>query len=166
MRPSHLDSRAKKTYRDDHETPDEIIQAVRKIFGPIAVDLASSPEANRSILAWCYYSKENPCPDDFLCCDGTVIWCNPPGPGKKVQAFWKIFKRAYEVKYAEGAFLLFNMDHWRQLEPPLPGFGYFVTILKKRLKFKGNKNGASFPSALITTKHPFGCGLSGQVVRW
>lgn len=143
----HHKSRASGTYRDDWPTPEHLIQSVHGIFGRIDIDLASSAASNVLVGAKDYYSRLDPCPDHIRVPQGSVLWCNPPGPGSEVKRFWRIWCRAIRVYEACGAFLIYNIDHWRSLERP-PTILWAIP-LPKRLKFEGAKHGAAWSSALV-----------------
>jgi hypothetical protein len=153
MRPPTLDSRAKGTYRDDHGTPDWLLEVVRGMHaGKIHIDLASSFEDNERVGADVFYSVENPCPP-AINIEGLVgranIYCNPPGPAKKVKWFWDVWKDAVG-NGLEGSFLVFSIDHLRLLSPSRYD-DLYVCVIRKRLVFHGQTMTLSVGSALIST---------------
>lgn len=152
-RPPQLTSQARGTYRDDHGTPDWVLDLHRSIHGPtIHQDLASNPQAQLKIQAEAFYTEDVPCPRYLNTLPGEVVWCNPPGPARKVREFWDIWCHCMS-QGSRGSFLLFSVDHMRLLQklPPRP---VFVGFLRKRLTFEGNTNSAAIGSALVTTHAP------------
>lgn len=150
------------TYSDAWGTPQEILFLVHDLFGDIDVDLASSPEHNKRIGARSFFSESNPCPKGLVCKPGLVLWCNPPGPCKRVKEFWEIWCWNISIG-CRGAFLVFSGDHLRQLEHP--GFPLWVVALRKRLRFVGAKGGANFPSYLILSERP-SIEVPGHLMEW
>jgi hypothetical protein len=146
-RPPTLTSRARGTYRDDHQTPDWVLDIHRKIFGShIDLDLASSDEANNRIQAVRYYTRDRPCPLDPVVWGGNVVWCNPPGPCKSVMRFWDAW--CYCLSHgARGSFLAFSVDHLRLLRNP--GFILWVGLLHRRVAYVGQTQTLAVGSALI-----------------
>jgi len=139
-------SRKRGTYSDSWGTPAEILDLIRVLYGPITHDLASNEQANRLVRAYRYWSVSDRCPLKPTLIPSAVVWCNPPGPGKQVKYFWQAWLHCIE-QGASGGFLIFKQDHWRQLPPPpspLP-----CVVLRKRLKFVGAPQAASFPSTLV-----------------
>lgn len=145
QQPAHHTSQQRGTMRDDWGTPEWVLDIVRGIYGPITHDLASNDEANQLVGAKWYWTRENPCPLHPPTEPEDVVWCNPPGPCAMVEHFWRIWWRCVGLG---GGFLVFNLDHLRQL--PAPPQTATVLILRKRLRFVGASQGASFPSALVS----------------
>lgn len=159
-RPPHLTSKQRGTYRDDHGTPQWLCDTVRQAMRmPCAFDPASSVEANKLVGAAHYLTREDDAincawPDPSECVFG-YSWCNPPGPGGLTRQFWSLWR---EWLKTPGAFLFYQIDHMRHgtrpkvkiLRPKIPTG---VVLLYKRLKFHGQKNQASWPSALVVS-HP------------
>jgi len=140
---------------NDWGTPSEIIDLIRDLYGDINIDLASSEIHNKRIGAELSFTEAHPCLEnlpDLLAQDPAsyTVWCNPPGPGKEVKRFWNIWCRCMCSPNVSGGFLIYNIDHWRQL--PQPTNFMYAVILNKRLKFVGAAHGASFASVLIL--HP------------
>jgi hypothetical protein len=112
------------------------------------IDLASNVEANKTIRARRFYSLKNPCPNDVHPLSGQLVWCNPPGPVGEVRRFWNIWRRA--VRYSGcGAFLIFNLDHWRTLSRPDLEEVFYVGIWPWRLRFVGAPSQYNHPSAVV-----------------
>lgn len=151
-RPPTLTSRTRGTYRDDHGTPDWILNLHRAIHGPVIdLDLASNSVDQERIRARRFYSRKAPCPDRPPISSGDIVWCNPPGPSKEVVRFWRIWCDCIE-RGAAGAFLVFSVDHVRMLGQP--HVECWVGFLRRRPKFLGNTSSATIGAALITTKPP------------
>lgn len=145
MRPPHLTSTERGTYYDSWGTPDWILDTVR-LAGPIGVDLASSPEANEHVRAEAFVTDiDNHTIPPLR--DGSVVFCNPPGPGKRVHTFWDRFT-SYVGGDKLGAFLFFNLDHVRKARD-LESF--HLMIARRRIKYRGAPSSCSFPSALVVT---------------
>ena len=169
--PPHLTSRARGTYGDDRRTPAFVLDAVRRAAGVknVFLDLASSDAANESVRALHYYTADKPCPALQSAPQrsqaGRLVWCNPPGPVAHVQWFWAAWN-AYVARGALGAFLLFNIDHWRQVTAPTVAAE--VVVVRRRLPFTGpgcSGAGASFASALVCAGFSAPRDL-GHVVSW
>jgi len=160
---AHHTSKRRGTWSAEHGTPEHVIELVRRIFGRIDVDLASSMVFNEIVRAACFYSRMLPCPDDLdadYLQKPTVIYCNPPGPSGEVKRFFDIWQRATKQPN-HGAFLIYNIDHWRMLRPTRP---LWALMFDKRLRFIGAQHQANFGSVLITTKKP-PKGF-GHIFRW
>jgi len=145
---AHLTSIARGTYSSNWGTSVETIAAVIDAFGTIDLDLCSSAEHNKTVGARAWYSEERPCPEAPEILLGDVVYCNPPGPSVFVKDFWRIWLGCLS-RGAVGAFLVFNADTARGLEPPA---GLYGTLLRKRQRFVGAPSSASFPSLMVSTK--------------
>ena len=151
------------TYQSTWGTPQHILEIVRDHFGAeISLDLASSEEANKIVKAKRFYSAEKPCPLAPGVGLDEMVWCNPPGPCWAVKEFWDAWVSCVQ-RSARGGFLIFAIDHLRQLPaPPMP---LPVIMLRKRIRFVGAPGGANFASALVlsggtpTNQH-------GHVMTW
>lgn len=143
-------SRKRGTYRDDHGTPDWVLDLHRATFDKIDIDLASNAIDQMRIGARIWYSAQKPCPAK-LAFDvaGRVVWCNPPGPSAGVIWFWKTWCDCIR-RGAEGSFLVFSIDHVRMLQNESDVLLH-ATFLP-RLKFTGNKQQAAIASVLVSTK--------------
>jgi hypothetical protein len=155
---AHLTSIARGTYSSNWGTPAETIAAVIGAFGTIDLDLCSSSEHNKIVGARAWYSEGHPCPEEPDVLPGDVVWCNPPGPSHFVKDFWKVWLGCLS-RGAVGAFLIFNADTARGLEPPK---GLYGVLLRRRQRFVGAPSSASFPSLMVSTK-PVALGC---VWRW
>jgi hypothetical protein len=166
---AHHTSKKRGTWSAEHGTPEHVIELVHRMFGHIDVDLASSMVFNKMIGAGGIFTKESPCPGDLDAgsFNGAIIYCNPPGPSTEVKRFFDIWQRTTRPRDSlifrpnHGAFLIYNIDHWRMLQPTRP---LWVLMFAKRLKFVGAKHQANFGSVLITTKKPpegF-----GHILKW
>jgi hypothetical protein len=146
---AHHTSIQRGTYQSTWGTPIEIINLVRVLYGDIYLDLCTNEEHNKTVGAQTYYTATDPCPKVPLCPPDKVVYCNPPGPAWCVREFWLAWLNCVSRcgSGAVGAFLIFNLDHWRQIGAPprqMP-----VVVLRKRLAFMGARDTASFPSALV-----------------
>lgn len=157
---AHHTSRKRGTWSAEHGTPEHVIALVYRMFGRIDCDLASSDKFNESVGAVWYFTKKIRCPGTVVTVEPTVVYCNPPGPSKNVIWFFDVWQNVTR-RPNSGAFLIYNIDHWRMLQPTRP---LWALMFEKRLKFIGEENGASFSSVLITTKKP--PTGHGHVFRW
>ena len=149
---------------DDWGTPSDVLDFVRRVFeDEIAVDLASNAKANETVRAARWYSLERPCPDRPVVRLGELVWCNPPGPVENVRLFFQRWERAVNESKA-GAFLVFNLDHFRSLESERPW--YKVVICRKRLKFVGAPSQYNHPSGLIFAGRSHISDDLGTVLSW
>lgn len=149
MQPTDHTSRERGTYSDSWGTPAWIIDLVRETYGGIAIDMASNATAQATVQAterW--YSADDPCPAQLAPPPDGAIYCNPPGPCKRAVKFWRTWCDVVELG-ARGAFLIFKQDHWRQLTAP--PIDLVCVVFRRRLKFAGAGQGASFPSTLVLT---------------
>jgi len=148
---------------DTWGTPEEVLDIVRGTFGGITLDLASSAEANKLVRAPKYYSETQPCPEEPPS-SGEIVWCNPPGPVEKVRWFWLVWMWCVS-QGAEGAFLIFNLDHWRTLaKPDASGPPLYVSLPRSRLRFVGAPAQYNHPSGIVSTKSLWH--FDGNVARW
>jgi len=154
---AHHTSIARGTYSSEWGTPPEIVEVVRTAFGCIDYDLASSEEHNRIVKAGIYFTKKDPLKNVNNLAPG-MIYCNPPGPSELVLHFWVQWQVCVSLCGWQGAFLLFNIDHWRML--PRPTFHTKALLLRRRLRFVGAKHQANFSSMLFFAgaKAPTGWG--------
>ena len=143
---------------DDWGTPREVVDMVRSTLGDIDIDLASSEKHNKVVGAYKYYSIDDPCPEVTWTVPTT--FCNPPGPVANVRWFWDVWCNTLAPGRG-GAFLIFQIDHWRTL--PAPPRDLWCLLWPKRLKFVGAKDGANFSSVLVLTKKPQ---IDANVVLW
>jgi phage N-6-adenine-methyltransferase len=130
--------------RDDWETPDALFDALHEEF-KFTIDIAASEE-NRKLVN---YRSEGSLAEQW---PGRV-WCNPPY-GRGVH-HW--MERAYLSTWhgdAEIVVMLLaartDTKGWHQWVFP---FADEIRFLQGRVKFKGAKNAAPFPSALVVWKH-------------
>ena len=155
VRPPHLETMTTR-YNCNHGTPGWILNIVRDEFGPITIDLASSRHHNVRVQAEHFFSEDDPCPYELdlvttypLNDPRAPVFNNPPGPAYSVQWFFDVWLGCIN-QGAQGGFLFFNMDQMRRCEP----FTYrelVVLAFRDRVKYIGNRGGASFPSALVLT---------------
>lgn len=144
---AHHTSIRRGTYQSTWGTPAWVIGLVIDACGHIDLDLASNAEAQKIVQAKRYYSIEDPCPLEPPVSAGEVVYCNPPGPSSGTKEFWAAWLSCLK-RGARGAYLFFNIDHARQIEK-LYDQALPVIMLRKRLRFVGAKQGATFPSALV-----------------
>lgn len=130
-----------RSQKHDWETPDDLLVRVRNVFGGvIACDPATSPENPTRALQ--FFTEE----DNGLDKSWSNHWfCNPPY-GKSL-GVWS-YKIAAEAEYVEGIALVpsrTDTKWFRTMFEHADG----VCFLHGRLKFKGAKDPAPFPSALF-----------------
>ena len=141
----HHANAAKWPTKADWGTPGWLVRAAEKALGidRLDVDLCSSDEANKTVLARRYGTAEKP----VIVTRRDVVWCNLPSPwgtsGKPGPAskFWTQFQTAHR-----GAFLFFNEDYMRHVTLRI---GDVVCILRKSVKYVGAIGGATFTSVLL-----------------
>lgn len=152
MRPPHHTSRKRGTISNDWGTPEWVLDLVRIVCdGEITEDLASSPGHNERVRAQRYFvAGSSKAIGTYQPTPKSVVWCNPPGPCSRVKIFWARWLEF--TPPGNGAFLIYNLDHWRQL--PAPPTPMHVLVLQKRIKFVGATSSASFPSAIVWAKMP------------
>ena len=156
-KPPHLSTK-QESYNYDHGTPGWILNIVRREFPfEVLIDLASSQEHNHRIWANHFFSEENPCPYEFEMISGLsflpvtkwLVFCNPPDPAYSVHWFFDVWLNCIN-QGADGAFLFFNVDQMRRVEP-MTYRELTVLLFHDRVRYIGNRGGASFPSALVLT---------------
>ena len=126
----------------EHYTPEFIADRVRLVMGGIHLDPASCHEANLTVRATRYFSKD----DDGLSRPWTgSVFCNPPGDksGKLIQKFWrKLHQHVCMGDVEQFTWLAFNVSHLRTLQTP----GVIADLLEEcdvcvpssRIRFTGN----------------------------
>ena len=92
---------------EEFYTPGQYVEAARRVLGSIDLDPGSCPEANATVRAAKFYSRE----DDGLNqpWHGNV-WCNPPYGGKAGQ-FVKKLVQEYQAGHVTSAIVLLNAYH-------------------------------------------------------
>lgn len=143
----HLNTKANDLdYKNDWGTPNYIIDIALHALAidQFDLDLASNAEHNERIRAKQFCTNIDP--TTWRHTTGSV-WCNPPGPAKRVQQFWTLLQQS---TIRRAAFLFFNVDHMRKMSLDDVEFDRWTMILlRKRVKYIGALSGASFPSALL-----------------
>lgn len=143
-KPPHMTSTARGTYSDDRGTPDWLVHRVKNAYGRrIGFDPATSLKHNDRLCARLFYTDAGEQLDYPYLNDDEMGWCNPPGPGKLVHAFWD---RWIDWGWPAKAFLFFNVDHMRKATPPPRPTP--VLLLGKRVKYVGCDGTAPTPSAV------------------
>jgi hypothetical protein len=123
-------------------TPKHIIDMVLEVFPHIDLDPFSSEEANQTVGAYVYLTKE----DDALSVswdrfDCEYVFVNPPGPVKGNKSSRGVVRKAWEKTVKECSFAIwigFSLEQLATLqdanESPLD---FTTVILRKRLHFIG-----------------------------
>jgi len=137
-----------RSTKTDHLTPDSILELVRS-FAPIELDPCTSKENPTRAK----YIRTRECSPDGLETawhefDG-LVYVNPPYGRRKGQRCKEWVDKAIS-EYQQGAEIIMLLPartdtQWFQLAM-LHGFVLFV---RGRITFKGQSNGAPFPSALV-----------------
>ena len=130
--------------RDNHGTPEKLFADLHHEFR-FTVDLAA--EDGNALLKR-YYTKEN----DSLVKDwrGENGYCNPPYDTKSITAFVKKAHETWSESPGVGVFLLpakTDQKWWHDYVWQKERVE--VRFLRGRLKFKGEKNGATFASCVV-----------------
>lgn len=129
---------------DEHNTPDYLVEAARKVMGSIDLDPMSNELANKTVKAKTYYTKE----DDGLEKEwfGNV-WLNPPFSLSKL-AIPKLIN-SYEKGEVTQAVLLVKSDVSTKKYKLL--YSYPFCELDRRVKFESNNTtqGSPFPVVLF-----------------
>jgi phage N-6-adenine-methyltransferase len=132
-----------KNEKNDWETPDELFDDLDKIY-KFDFDLACT-EFNCKTERGIHFPEFNSLGVDWHGLDGQWLWLNPPYDDLKT---W-IHKCHHEAQ--EGAKIIAlitarpDTKIWQEIIFP----HYEFKFLKGRLKFKGAKDPAPFPSALV-----------------
>ena len=147
-------------------TPDEVVNFAKDALGieRFDCDMATHKRwmggAIGALPRDCY-TLERPCPKELPRSKYSRVWCNPPAGVEAVRSFWGTWCEAL-THSAQGAFLIYQIDHWRSLPPP--PVNTWCLIWPKRLKFVGASCQANFSSVLVLTAPPeIG---HGNVVEW
>jgi phage N-6-adenine-methyltransferase len=86
-------------------TPDEYLDAARRVMGEFDLDPASNPVANERVRAGVFYTAE----DDGLAKDWSgVVWMNPPYESSLVDKFAKKLADSYSAGDVTAAVVLVN----------------------------------------------------------
>ncbi|MBQ7886418.1 MAG: adenine methyltransferase [Clostridia bacterium] len=134
----------------DWETPDELFEELNREFR-FTVDVASTHE-NAKVRRH-YTPEENGLLQDW---GGETAWCNPPY-GRELP---KWIKKCAEEAGSNGAtvvMLIPARTDTKAFHDHIYGKAE-IRFLKGRLKFKGAKNGAPFPSMVVVFRGGEMCG--------
>jgi ParB family chromosome partitioning protein len=123
-------------------TPSYILDMVREVIGPIDLDPASCPEANKNVQARRFLTEnEDGLKDGFWCLYPCKIFLNPPS-GKinrvsKVKLFWqKLIDHYSEGLVKEAIFMGFSLEQLAILQDcTMHPFDFSVCIPRHRIKF-------------------------------
>ena len=115
-------------------TPSEYVEAARRVMGSIDLDPASCPQANETVNASTFYTKED---DGFTQTWSGKVWCNPPygkEDGESNQGRWtRRLIDAYESGEIEEAVFLVNAVTDRSWFEPF--WNYAICFVSRRIKF-------------------------------
>lgn len=130
----------------DWETPDVFFQAMEKLFGKFDFDAAANYE-NKKVLT--YFGPDGPSMDGLTSSwmPNKLAWLNPPY-GRYITGKW-VQKAADEVRNGVKTVCLLPArtdTKWFEICFKEASEIYFI---KGRLKFKGAKDGAPFPSMIV-----------------
>lgn len=127
----------------EHYTPDNVIRLVRMVLGNIDLDPCSNSHDAPNIPARTHYTQEDNGLNQFW--TGTV-YMNPPY-GQGIRDWVEKLAEAYLTRDVTEAIALVpartDTRWWEVLEI------FPVCLVRGRLTFKGNDNGAQFPSAVF-----------------
>lgn len=115
-------------------TPPYVIEMVREVLSEIDLDPASSPVADRWILANRYWT-EGGLDREWK---ATTVFCNPPygkADGKSCQAVWSNMMRGeYRARHFEQGILLINSTHGYRWYEELWSL-YTCCLARERIRF-------------------------------
>ena len=134
----------------DWETPDELFEELNKEFR-FTVDVASSHENAKTRRH--YTQEENGLLQNW---GGETAWCNPPYGRELTKWIEKCAKEA-ESNGATVVMLIPARTDTKAFHEHIYGKAE-IRFLKGRLKFKGAKNGAPFPSMVVVFRGGEMCG--------
>ena len=142
--------------KQDWETPEHVLDLVRKVAGPIALDVATSPD-NPTNADRIFTEADDGLAQTWMAPVGRTIWMNPPYNALK----------AWAARWADAAGAAGDLCHYLALTPARTDTQWFrsmrlasdsVCFVEGRLTFKGAPSCAPFPSAIFyagPTAHVF-----------
>lgn len=156
-----------RSTKTDHLTPDSILELVRS-FAPIVLD----PCTTKDNPTGAEYIRTPECSPDGLETawhefDG-LVYVNPPYGRRKGQRCKEWVEKAIE-EYQQGAEIIMllpartDTQWFQRLFELVSADAAVICFVKGRLTFKGQSNGAPFPSALVYLEPDDG--LFGDVFR-
>lgn len=130
-----------KSEKMDWETPDWLFKMADERWGPFELDAAATEENKKCPLCLTFYGLEAPW--DMK---ASRVWLNPPY-GREIG---KWIAKAYEESEKGCRVVCLipartDTQYWHDYVTKAAE----IVFLKGRVKFKGAKNGAPFPSALV-----------------
>jgi ParB family chromosome partitioning protein len=136
-------------------TPGYILDAARMLLQGIDLDPASCEEANKTVQAKCFFTRE----DDGLSrkWHGRVF-LNPPGPVKGdkstkgiVNRFWeKLVEEWIDDRVTEAVFVCFSIEQLQTLQNTLRSpFNFYICVPKRRIAFEGAGTSPCHGNAII-----------------
>lgn len=141
----------------EHYTPSWLVEAARRVMGSIDTDPCSCEEAQKTVKAGTYFTKEQ---------DGLKqewhgnVFVNPPGGRGVPQAFWRKLMQERSLGNARRfVWLAFNISHLRTLQQVwVPGLeGCLLCVPERRIPFSGNNptkdNAVLFGGATTVNEH-------------
>lgn len=144
----HIGQADQDTYSDEWYTPRSTIEAAREVLGAIDLDPASNPEANLTVRAAQYFTRQ----DNGLSRQWFGrMWLNPPY--SQSQQWVTRLLNDYENRKVEAAVLLVNA--WTDVRWFRPLWAYPICMRAGRTKFYGpggnpeGENGVGGASAII-----------------
>lgn len=124
---------------DSWRTPQHVVDLVRRVLGVIELDPASSEQANRTVCAEQYYTRQ----DDALSFDwqtGCSIYLNPPG-GRKgrdsmTRLFWRKLMAERERGFKHAIFAMFSVEGLQTTQGDVPpAMSFPLCVPSKRIRW-------------------------------
>lgn len=116
-------------------SPEWLIEASREVLGGIDIDPCSDAEAQKTVKAHLYFTKDQSIDltDLGLCLLGKSWYINPPG--NLVRRFWKDLNTArWRNCFRHAIWVGFNIGQLRSLQDPSP-LVYPICVPRKRIAF-------------------------------
>jgi ribosomal protein L35AE/L33A len=134
------------TGNQEWNTPARIIEASRRAMGGIDCDPASNDEAQKTVQASVYYTKERSGLGAPWC---GRVWLNPPYSSKLLGAFIRAFFREYLGGRAHQACILINNNTDTAGCQSLLRTADAVCFVKGRLRFGGRSAGQPLQGQIV-----------------
>jgi ParB family chromosome partitioning protein len=133
------------------------MDVAREVMGGIDLDPASCEEANKTVGATHFFTREDGENVFHIPWDGRVF-LNPPGPVKGdkttkgiVNRFWeKLVEEWKDGRVTQAVFVCFSIEQLQTLQNTLYSpFQFFICVPKKRVAFTGSGSSPCHGNAII-----------------